>query len=97
MTDEGFQCPEGLLLGRNFEDDGYYQTSFWSFSAPKGCCLVATLAPHRRRERGLVFQCPEGLLLGRNKVGRSQWKGFCEKFQCPEGLLLGRNRDQHHP
>ncbi len=40
------------------------------FSAPKGCCLVATYRPASTTCTAATFQCPEGLLLGRN-TGRT--------------------------
>ena len=64
--------------------------SHCSFSAPKGCCLVATNFVAQVSEHMDMFQCPEGLLLGRNICATSRMN-INPKFQCPEGLLLGRN------
>ncbi len=61
-----FQCPEGLLLGRNPPIRRSAGDDRSRFSAPKGCCLVATNSFIARVARAIRFQCPEGLLLGRN-------------------------------
>gem|GEM_PF-2744180 len=44
-----FQCPEGLLLGRNRRRLSAIAVRPTGFSAPKGCCLVATQGHHRAR------------------------------------------------
>ncbi len=105
-----FQCPEGLLLGRNNECGDnrrhVYQVSVprravaWSqpmsvsasamvagFSAPKGCCLVATSVIHTLEESSVVS-------VPRRAVAWSQHgaesvlfsKGCC--FSAPKGCCL---------
>ncbi len=133
-----FQCPEGLLLGRNSASGqtrvkltrvsvprravawSQQQKSFcfqviihvsvprravaWSqpsrrcgmraakkcFSAPKGCCLVATRHGRLPRSSGNRFSAPKGCCLVATTSGRDSIT-LSVKFQCPEGLLLGRN------
>ncbi len=86
-----FQCPEGLLLGRNMLTYLLDFVSSKGFSAPKGCCLVATCDfPHGKVGRYWGFSAPKGCCL----VATTSLGVFVmvnHKFQCPEGLLLGRN------
>ncbi len=62
------------------------------FSAPKGCCLVATTKPRRYSNMDYAVSVPRRAVAWSQHNFRVAAVGlFCQLFQCPEGLLLGRN------
>ncbi len=58
-----FQCPEGLLLGRNDHPASAITMKLTSFSAPKGCCLVATGRTWAKASSPVCFSAPKGCCL----------------------------------
>ncbi len=70
-----FQCPEGLLLGRNNVHAGRGRHCGMGFQCPEGLLLGRNPPDRARNTKLCAFQCPEGLLLGRNNKRHIDWNG----------------------